>query len=197
MFTGIIEAQGKITRVAHEGTNIHFTIASPVSKELKVDQSVAHDGVCLTVVACDDAEHTVTAVEETLLKTNLAGWQEGKALNLERAMKLGDRLDGHIVQGHVDTRGTCTSREAVDGSHLFGFEFPEAFAALVIEKGSICINGVSLTAFNVGRNTFSVTIIPYTIEHTTFQSLQPGDAINLEFDILGKYLLRMKSLEQA
>ncbi|WP_118975472.1 riboflavin synthase [Taibaiella koreensis] len=194
MFTGIIETLGTITRVSREGTNIHFTVASDISKELKIDQSLAHDGVCLTVVACDDKEHTVTAVEETLKKTNLASWQEGRTVNLERAMKLGDRLDGHIVQGHVDTKGTCLSREALEGSHLFRFAFPDAFTALVIEKGSICINGVSLTAFGVGRDTFSVTIIPYTLAHTTFAALQAGDDINLEFDILGKYMLRMQSL---
>ena len=194
MFTGIIESQGTITHVVKEGTNIHFTVAGSISKELKIDQSVAHDGVCLTVVACDDKEHTVTAVAETLLKTNLATWKEGRVLNLERAMKLGDRLDGHIVQGHVDTTGTCIDRKEVDGSHLFHFSFPEQFAALIIEKGSICINGVSLTAFNVGRSTFEVTIIPYTLEHTTFRYLQAEDPVNLEFDILGKYMLRMKEL---
>jgi len=194
MFTGIIETLGTIKDVRHEGSNIHFTIESGISKEVKIDQSVAHDGVCLTVTACDAVSHTVTAVAETLQKTNLASWKAGKTLNLERAMKLGDRLDGHIVQGHVDTTGRCTERKEVDGSHLFHFEFPESFAALVIEKGSICINGVSLTAFNVGRNTFSVTIIPYTLEHTTFGSLQANDIINLEFDILGKYMLRMKEV---
>lgn len=194
MFTGIIESQGTVTRVTKEGTNIHFTVASAISKELKIDQSVAHDGVCLTVVACDNNEHTVTAVAETLLKTNLNTWKEGRVLNLERAMKLGDRLDGHIVQGHVDTAGTCIDRKEVDGSHLFRFNFPGQFAALIIEKGSICINGVSLTAFNAGRDTFEVTIIPYTLEHTTFRYLQAGEPVNLEFDILGKYMLRMKEL---
>lgn len=194
MFTGIIESQGTVSRVVKEGTNIHFTITSNISKELKIDQSVSHDGVCLTVVACDEQEHTVTAVAETLLKTNLSTWKEGRVLNLERAMKLGDRLDGHIVQGHVDTTGTCIDRKEVDGSHLFRFRFPEQFAALIIEKGSICINGVSLTAFNAGRDTFEVTIIPYTLQHTTFRYLQAEDPINLEFDILGKYMLRMKEL---
>ncbi len=194
MFTGIIESQGTVSRVVRAGTNIHFTITSNISKELKIDQSVAHDGVCLTVVACDEQEHTVTAVAETLLKTNLSTWKEGRVLNLERAMKLGDRLDGHIVQGHVDTAGTCIDRKEVDGSHLFRFRFPEQFAALIIEKGSICINGVSLTAFNAGRDTFEVTIIPYTLEHTTFRYLQAEDPVNLEFDILGKYMLRMKEL---
>lgn len=196
MFTGIIEHLGEIKTIQHEGTNIHFTIASNVSKELKIDQSVSHDGVCLTVTACDEKQHTVTAVAETLLKTNLGSWKVEKIVNLERAMRLGDRLDGHIVQGHVDTTGICTERIEVDGSHLFHFEFPERFAALIIEKGSICINGVSLTAFNIGRNTFSVTIIPYTLEHTTFSDLQAGDTINLEFDILGKYMLRMKEVNK-
>lgn len=195
MFTGIIETLGTIKDVQHEGSNIHFTIESTISKEVKIDQSVAHDGVCLTVTACSAENHTVTAVAETLQKTNLASWKAGKTVNLERAMKLGDRLDGHIVQGHVDTRGKCINRKEVNGSHLFHFEFPESFAALVIEKGSICINGVSLTAFNVGRNTFSVTIIPYTLEHTTFGALQANDTINLEFDILGKYMLRMKEVQ--
>jgi riboflavin synthase len=163
MFTGIIEAQGEVLAIAKEGSNVHFTINSGISHELKIDQSVAHDGVCLTVVACDDQSHTVTAVAETMLKTNLSDWNIGRVLNLERAMKLGDRLDGHIVQGHVDTAGICIDRKEVGGSHLFRFEFPEKFAALIIEKGSICINGVSLTAFEAGRNTFSVTIIPYTL----------------------------------
>lgn len=194
MFTGIIETLGNIKDIKHEGSNIHFTIESTISKELKIDQSVAHDGVCLTVTDCDDKEHTVTAVLETLQKTNLSSWVINKTVNLERAMKLGDRLDGHIVQGHVDTTGNCTDRKEVDGSHLFHFEFPERFAALIIEKGSICINGVSLTAFNVAKNTFSVTIIPYTLEHTTFSDLQANDSINLEFDILGKYMLRMKEV---
>lgn len=195
MFTGIVETLGRITSIRKEDSNVHFTIESDISKELKIDQSVAHNGVCLTVVAIEEDRYVVTAVAETLQKTNLGDWQEGKVLNLERAMKLGDRLDGHIVQGHVDTTGKCVSKEDVDGSYLFHFEFPEKFAALIIEKGSICINGVSLTAFNCGRNTFSVTIIPYTLTHTDFQYLQADDRINLEFDILGKYLLRMKELE--
>lgn len=194
MFTGIIETLGKITHIAAEGTNISFTIESTISKELKVDQSVSHNGVCLTVVACDAETHVVTAVDETMKKTNLSDWQVGAMVNLERATKLGDRLDGHIVQGHVDTTGLCIDRKEVDGSHLFRFQFPEQFAALIIEKGSICINGVSLTAFNVGRNTFEVTIIPYTMEHTTFRYLQAESRVNLEFDILGKYLLRMKEV---
>jgi len=194
MFTGIIENLGRISHIQHEGSNIHFTIESDISKELKIDQSVSHDGVCLTVTACDEKQHTVTAVAETLQKTNLGSWAAGRTVNLERAMMLGSRLDGHIVQGHVDTTGVCTSRTEADGSHLFRFEFPERFAALIIEKGSVCVNGVSLTAFNIGRQHFHVTIIPYTLEHTTFSELQPGHTINLEFDILGKYMLRMKAI---
>ena len=194
MFTGIVETLGRITRAEHEGSNVHFTIESTISKALKIDQSVAHNGVCLTVVACDKETHTVTAVAETLLKTNLGTWKVNKVVNLERAMKLGDRLDGHIVQGHVDTTGKCIGKETLEGSHLFNFEFPEKFAALIIEKGSICINGVSLTAFNCGRNNFSVTIIPYTLSHTDFQYLEVNHDVNLEFDLLGKYLLRMKEV---
>jgi len=197
MFTGIIQTLGTLSRIQAEGTNLHFTIASELSRELKIDQSVAHDGVCLTVVACDAHSHTVTAVAETLQKTNLASWKEGRVVNLELAMRLGDRLDGHIVQGHVDATGTCISRKEVNGSHLFRFRFPRRFAPLVIEKGSICINGVSLTAFEVGRDALSVTIIPYTLEHTGFKDLQEGAEVNLEFDILGKYMLRMKELDLA
>lgn len=195
MFTGIIESSGIITALQQEGSNLHITISSSLSKELKIDQSVAHEGVCLTVVACDDEQYKVTAVAETLAKTNLAFWKSGRILNLERAMILGSRLDGHIVQGHVDTTALCSEREEHDGSHVFHFEFPESFAALIIEKGSICVNGVSLTAFNVGRRTFSVTIIPYTLSHTSFQYLQAGDKVNIEFDLLGKYLLRSKELQ--
>ncbi|MFT4062715.1 MAG: riboflavin synthase [Edaphocola sp.] len=194
MFTGIIEAQGTLTRIEEEGTNLHFTIASHISKNLKIDQSVAHDGVCLTVVGCDAGTHTVTAVAETLDKTNLAQWQVGRRLNLERAARVGDRLDGHIVQGHVDGTALCTGSKDVGGSHLFSFQFDEQFAPLVIEKGSICVNGVSLTAFHVGRTTFEATIIPYTLGHTGFAAMLPGDRVNLEFDILGKYFLRSKEL---
>src|SRR5690606_29811712 len=149
-----------------EGSNLHLTLKSNLSSSLKVDQSIAHDGVCLTVVACDEHQYSVIAVAETLAKTNLGSWKVGRQVNLERAMILGSRLDGHIVQGHVDTTALCSGREEKNGSHIFHFEFPEVFAALIIEKGSVCINGVSLTAFNVGRQSFSVTIIPYTFLHT-------------------------------
>ncbi len=197
MFTGIIESTGTITDIRPEGSNLHIQVASNLSSSLKIDQSVAHDGVCLTVVQCDDQQHTVTAVAETLAKTNIASWAQGRLLNLERAMILGSRLDGHIVQGHVDTAALCSGREERNGSHVFHFEFPETFAPLVIEKGSVCINGVSLTAFSVGRQALSVTIIPYTLTHTGFQHLQPGDSVNIEFDILGKYLQRIQSLQTS
>lgn len=194
MFTGIIEALGTLQEIRKEGNNIHFLIESPISHELKVDQSVSHDGVCLTVTAIEEGKHWVTAVHETLLKTQLSIWEKGRIINLERAMLLGDRLDGHIVQGHVDTVGIVTSITPQDGSTLFSFEFPEKFAALLIEKGSICVNGTSLTAFNIGKTCFSVTIIPYTIAHTNFQHLNIGHKVNLEFDVLGKYILRSQEL---
>jgi riboflavin synthase len=196
MFTGIIETTGVVKEVVPEGSNLHFRIASDISNELKIDQSVAHNGVCLTVVEIRDNEYTVTAVAETLQKTNLASWKQGDIINLERALKAGDRLDGHFVQGHVDSTGVCIAKEVLEGSWLFRFSFPQQFAALIIEKGSICINGVSLTAFNVGQQEFTVTIIPYTYEHTNFHSLEKGNMVNLEFDVLGKYLLRHKELTQ-
>jgi riboflavin synthase len=196
MFTGIIETTGVVKEVVPEGSNLHFRIASDISNELKIDQSVAHNGVCLTVVEIRDNEYTVTAVAETLQKTNLASWKQGDIINIERALKAGDRLDGHFVQGHVDSTGVCIAKEVLEGSWLFRFSFPQQFAALIIEKGSICINGVSLTAFNVGQQEFTVTIIPYTYEHTNFHSLEKGNMVNLEFDVLGKYLLRHKELTQ-
>lgn len=194
MFTGIIECLGKVQSINRSGDNIDLWVATPITHELKIDQSVAHNGVCLTVVAISGDAYKVTAVAETLAKTNIGHLQAGDTVNIERALKVGDRLDGHFVQGHVDTTGTCTGVEQLDGSWLYRFTFPEAFAALMIEKGSICINGVSLTAFSVGRDTFTVTIIPYTYEHTTFNELQVGHTINLEFDVLGKYFLRKQEL---
>lgn len=194
MFTGIIEQLAVVAAISTEGTNITYTIQSDITPELKVDQSVAHNGVCLTVTSIHHNTYTVTAVAETLAKTTLADWVTGDLINLERAMKVGDRLDGHFVQGHVDATGTCTVREELDGSWLYKFSFPPAFAALIIEKGSICINGVSLTAFAVGKDEFTVTIIPYTYTHTNFHRLQPGMRVNLEFDVLGKYLLRKQEV---
>lgn len=196
MFTGIVETLGTIASIRQQGSNVDFWIESSITKELKIDQSVAHNGVCLTVVEIKGDQYRVTAVAETLAKTNLARWKEGDKVNLERSLKVGDRLDGHFVQGHVDATGTCIAKETLEGSWLIRFAFPEQFAPLMIEKGSICINGVSLTAFRVNRSEFTVTIIPYTYQHTNFQTLQPNEPVNLEFDVLGKYLLRHKALTQ-
>jgi len=197
MFTGIIETTATVADIRHEGTNVHFTIESPMAAELKPDQSVAHNGVCLTVTAITGNRYQVTAVAETLQKTNLGNWQTGDRVNIELALRAGDRLDGHFVQGHVDTTGMCTDKETLAGSWLFRFSYPRPFAPLVIEKGSICINGVSLTVFDVGFDHFTVTIIPYTYEHTNFGQLQAGDKVNLEFDVLGKYSLRMMQVKEA
>lgn len=190
MFTGIIEAIGKIESVERDGDNFHYKISSPISDELKVDQSVAHEGACLTVTRLEKGAHWVTAVKETLDKTNLGQWKAGKMVNLERSMKLGDRLDGHIVQGHVDATGECLTVIEENGSWRFRFSYPGSFASLIVPKGSICINGTSLTAIAPGKAQFEVAIIPFTYEHTTLQDIKPGDKVNLEFDILGKYLAR-------
>lgn len=196
MFTGIIEQIGKVHNAARVGSNLDLWIECNITDELKIDQSVAHNGVCLTVVEIQEGKYRVTAVEETLKKTNLNAINKGQLVNLERALKVGDRLDGHFVQGHVDSIGTCINKTEKDGSWLFSFRFPEEYAELIIEKGSICINGVSLTAFDVQKDTFTVTIIPYTFEHTNFKTLQVQDIVNLEFDVLGKYLLRTKKLAE-
>ncbi len=188
MFTGIIETTGKVTDIRAEGTNVHLTISSSMSDELKIDQSVSHNGVCLTVVAVDDKQHIVTAIEETLLRTNLNQLQVGHPVNLERAMMASARLDGHIVQGHVDATATCTKVEEKEGSWYYHFEYQRSPEHLLVDKGSICINGVSLTVVEPKGNHFSVAIIPYTYEHTTFNHLKAGDAVNLEFDIIGKYI---------
>lgn len=195
MFTGIIENKAVIKDIILDGTNFDFWLESPVAHEFKIDQSVAHNGVCLTVVAIEGNSYKVTAVDETIKKTSLGEWKKGQIVNLERSLRVGDRLDGHFVQGHVDTVGQCIERTELEGSWLFRFRFPEAYNNLVIEKGSICINGVSLTIFNVGRNEFTVTIIPYTFEHTNFSTLQVSDTVNLEFDVLGKYFLRQQQLK--
>jgi riboflavin synthase len=194
MFTGIIEARGLITRVEKEGSNIHFTIASAISQELKVDQSLAHDGVCLTVVRTENGEHTVTAIEETLLRSNLGQWAPGGLVNLERAMAANGRLDGHMVQGHVDDTGLCTSVEERDGSWYFEFAYTPSPERMLVNKGSVCINGVSLTVVDPVGDRFKVAIIPYTFEHTNFGRIRPGDKVNLEFDILGKYITRYMRL---
>ncbi|MBW7912688.1 MAG: riboflavin synthase [Taibaiella sp.] len=195
MFTGIITHLAKVTELTSAGGNLDIWLKGSFAPQLKIDQSVAHNGVCLTVVEIRDDSYRVTAVAETLKKTNLGQLQNGDMVNIELALRAGDRLDGHFVQGHVDTTGTCLDVHEADGSWLFTFEFPASFAPLIIEKGSICINGVSLTAFGVTRTTFTVTIIPYTYQHTTFQQLKKGDTVNLEFDVLGKYMLRKQELE--
>ena len=190
MFTGIIESLGKITNVKADRGNIDFTIESEISKELKIDQSVSHNGVCLTVTEKSDNTHTVTAVKETLDKSSLKNFSVDDLINLERAMKLGERLDGHLVQGHVDGVAKCISVYVNDGSWIYQFEFDIKNEMLLIEKGSICINGVSLTVFDIVKNTFKVTIIPYTYENTSFKKLKEGDIVNIEFDMIGKYLAR-------
>jgi len=195
MFTGIIESLGKVRELTSNGTNRTFYVESPVSQELKVDQSVSHNGVCLTVEETGPGWHRVTAIEETLKKTNLGSWQKDTLVNIERCLKMESRLDGHLVQGHTDTTGTCIKKEVKNGSWEFEFEFPGKFAELIIEKGSICVNGISLTAFKVGKKKFRVAIIPYTFDHTNMQSLQKNDIVNLEFDVVGKYILRSLSLK--
>ena len=190
MFTGIIESLGKITDLKVDRGNIDFTIESDISKDLKVDQSVSHNGVCLTVTETNNNTHTVTAVKETLDKSSLTNFSVNDLVNLERAMKLGERLDGHLVQGHVDGVAKCLGISVNDGSWIYKFEFDISNEMLLIEKGSICINGVSLTVFDIVENTFKVTIIPYTYENTSFKTLKEGDIVNIEFDMIGKYLAR-------
>lgn len=191
MFTGIIESFGTIVHISQEGSNVHFDLSSTLSAELRIDQSLAHDGVCLTVVHVSPELYRVTAVDETIRKTNLSGWKEGKKVNLERCMPANGRFDGHIVQGHVDQTGVVTSIVDQNGSWIFGFEYDQTLGNVTVEKGSITINGTSLTCFNSGAGKFSVAIIPYTYEHTNFHQLQVGDKVNLEFDIVGKYIARM------
>ncbi len=191
MFTGIIETLGIIKDLQKEEENIHITISSSITNELKIDQSVAHNGVCLTVVGIEDDNYTVTAIQETIRKTNVGDWQLNDVVNLERAMKLGDRLDGHIVQGHVDQIGICKSIEDTVGSWRFTFEYDSALNNITIEKGSITVNGVSLTVVDSKTNEFSVAIIPYTYEHTNFKNFKIGSKINLEFDIIGKYVAKL------
>lgn len=191
MFTGIIETLGTVTALENDKENLHISIKSIITNELKIDQSVAHNGVCLTVVAIKDNEYTVTAIKETLDKTNIGNLQVGDLVNLERAMKLGDRLDGHIVQGHVDETGICTQIKDDNGSTIFTFTYNSKSTNVTIEKGSITINGVSLTVVNSKQNEFSVAIIPYTFEHTGFKNFTIGTKVNLEFDVIGKYVARL------
>jgi len=193
MFTGIIESLGEIVDINEELDNIHFTVRSEISPELKIDQSLSHSGVCLTVVDIENNCHTVTAVKETLDKSALKNLKKGDVFNLERAMKMGGRLDGHLVQGHVDDIAKCVDVKMNEGSWIFTFSFNEKFKNLIIEKGSICINGVSLTVFNVTNNSFDVTIIPYTYDNTNFNKINIGDIVNIEYDMIGKYLARFNN----
>ena len=195
MFTGIVEATGKISSVKTEGTNTIFWIESSVSNELKIDQSVSHSGVCLTVDALRDGAHRVTAVAETLSKTNLGNWKEGSLVNIERCMQMNGRIDGHIVQGHVDATAVCLEQKDLGGSWEYRFSFDKKFASLMIEKGSVCINGISLTAYNVGNNEFTVSIIPYTYQHTNINEVKKGSIVNIEWDMIGKYINRIHSLQ--
>ena len=195
MFTGIIETLGIITAIRKEKENIHVSIASSITSELKIDQSIAHNGVCLTVIAIENDTYTVTAIQETILKTNLGEWKINDVVNLERAMKLGDRLDGHIVQGHVDQIGVCKSIQETNGSWLFTFEYNSIYKNITIEKGSITVNGVSLTVLNSEDAVFSVAIIPYTYNHTNFKNFKIGTKINLEFDVIGKYVSKLYTLK--
>jgi len=189
MFTGIIETLGEVVAIEREQTNIHFTIKSSITNELKIDQSVAHNGCCLTVVGIEADQYVVTAIQESLDKTNLGTWKTGSKVNLERCMQLGARLDGHIVQGHVDTTAECVSVEDLEGSWKYTFRYTASQPT--VEKGSVTVNGVSLTVVDSEKGLFSVCIIPYTYEHTNFHTFQPGTIINLEFDIIGKYVARL------
>jgi len=191
MFTGIIESFGTLEKITQEGSNVHFDLKSSFTSELKIDQSLAHDGVCLTVVSVSPERYRVTAIDETISKTNLSGWIVGKKVNLERCMPANGRFDGHIVQGHVDQTGVVRGISDQNGSWIFDFEYEQTVGNVTVEKGSITINGTSLTCFNSEPGKFSVAIIPYTYEHTNFHQLQVGDLVNLEFDIVGKYIARM------
>jgi len=191
MFTGIIETLGEVKNIVKEGTNIHFTVNSAICAELKIDQSVAHNGVCLTVVSLSDNAHTVTAIEETLNKTSLGDLKVGSKVNLERCMQMNARLDGHIVQGHVDQTAKCILVNELDGSWEYRFKYDATLGNVTVEKGSICVNGISLTVVNSQADEFSVFIIPYTFEHTNLHEVRVGDTVNLEFDIIGKYVARL------
>ena len=196
MFTGIIEAFGKVVNLKKDQENLHLRLDSPLTRELKIDQSLAHNGVCLTVVDTAGDQYTVTAIQETLEKTNLGKLKIGDLVNLERAMMMNSRLDGHIVQGHVDQTGFCSGIEFRQGSWFFEFEYDQHQKNITIEKGSICVNGVSLTVVNSSLNKFSVAIIPYTYDHTNFHQIQKGDAVNIEFDMIGKYISKLYDLHK-
>ena len=191
MFTGIIEELGEVTELVQDKDNLHITVKSKLSKDLKIDQSLAHNGVCLTVVKLGEGTHTITAIKETIDKSNIGKLNIGSKVNLERAMVLGARLDGHIVQGHVDQIAVCTEVKETEGSWLYTFSYDNTYSNITIEKGSITVNGVSLTVVNSKPGSFSVAIIPYTYEHTNFHQIKVNDTINLEFDVIGKYVTRL------
>ena len=193
MFTGILETTGKLLNKVNKGSNLEITIESQISSALKPDQSLSHNGVCLTVERVNGNTHQVTAIEETLLKTNLGSWQINEHINLERCLQMNGRIDGHIVQGHVDTVAICSHIVQKEGSVELSFEIDKKFAALIIEKGSICLNGISLTIFNIGTNTFTVAIVPFTFTHTNMQQLTINSPVNIEFDMIGKYVSRLQS----
>lgn len=195
MFTGIIETLGMVTNISNNKSNVDFTISSDLSHELKIDQSVAHNGVCLTVIDVSENSHTVTAIDETLQKTNLGDWQIGSLVNLERCMQMNGRLDGHIVQGHVDQTARCKAVTETDGSWLYTFEYQSNFDHVTVEKGSVCVNGISLTVVNSLNNQFSVAIIPYTYKHTNLKTVKVCSLVNLEFDIIGKYVAKLVGLK--
>ncbi len=197
MFTGIIESIGRIVETERSGQNLIIWVESPISHELKVDQSVAHEGICLTVESVENARHRVTAVKETIDKTTIGQWIKGNHINLERCMTINGRVDGHLVQGHVDGKAICIEKKEIDGSWLFRFEIDRKFASLIVEKGSVCLNGTSLTVFEVSTNQFSVAIIPYTYHHTTIAEVNVGKYVNIEFDIIGKYVLRNEELRKG
>jgi riboflavin synthase len=194
MFTGIIETLGIIENIEKDKGNLHITVSSSITSQLKIDQSVSHNGICLTVVSITENKYTVTAIQETIEKTNIGTWKKGNEINLERGMQLGARLDGHIVQGHVDQIGVCTNVEKLDGSWLFTFSYDFSKTNVTIEKGSITVNGTSLTVVNSGKDFFSVAIIPYTYENTVFKNFEKGTIVNLEFDVIGKYVARLLEL---
>ena len=196
MFTGIIESLGVIEDIEKEGSNVHFTLNCPFSDELKIDQSLSHDGTCLTVVKCDEKRYTVTAIEETLIRTRLSRWKLGDKVNLERCVRLGDRLDGHMVQGHIDTTGALISSESREGSYVLSFEHASSSdnpSWMTVPKGSVTINGISLTVVESSQTTFSVALIPYTWNETNMHTLITGDTVNIEFDIFGKYMSKILS----
>ncbi len=190
MFTGIIETMGLVSNITSKGTNLQFTVESSLAPQLKIDQSLSHDGACLTIESSKNSSHIVTAVRETLSKTTLGSWKTGKLINLEQCLKLDSRLDGHLVQGHIDTTAICINRREENGSWMYKFKFSENFASLIIEKGSICLNGISLTVFDVTKNEFSIAVIPYTYENTNLKMLFEGEPVNIEFDLIGKYITR-------